>query len=270
MTLLYLGVGITMLLLGKWQLSRAAEKVELLAIASEAQAREPVSIEELSGRPIRRTCEGGDCPAMDSGLDLMVSPVYNRVLLQGAPDGEHQFLWDNRIHKGVAGYEIITPVRLEDGRYVLANRGWLPVGTSREVLPDVAIDVATLNVEGVLTFPSKGLFQGEAMGAAPWDDWPKVIQYLEYGSLEAALQGSLRLATMELVPGVVQSLQSREGSASSAGADEILYADNWQPVANGPEKHYGYAAQWFAMFVALTVLYFWLNLSAPGTGKRED
>jgi cytochrome oxidase assembly protein ShyY1 len=38
----------------------------------------------------------------------------------------------------------------------------------------------------------------------------------------------------------------------------------------GPEKHLGYAVQWFAMATALVGLYLYLSFSQPRIAKRTD
>src|SRR6202034_3263269 len=68
-------------------------------------------------------------------------PRYAQVRLQGSYDGAHQFLLDNMSHNGQPGYEVLTPLRLNDGRIVVVNRGFVPLTASRRQLPDVRIDV---------------------------------------------------------------------------------------------------------------------------------
>lgn len=217
-----------MLALGFWQLSRAEEKIEWQVAADTASQLDPI-------------------PIAEAPLPLTSERRYIRVELTGRFESEQQFLWDNRIHKGLAGYEVVTPFRLVNGQLVLVNRGWVRADQRREVLPDV--DFASTEVEtmsGVLTQPSIGFSSGPAVDPAA-QRWPKRMQHFAFAELNAAL-GEPVLA------GVVQNL------SSSARNSVPMYNDVWQPVSTGPERHYGYAFQWFAMFAALTLLFFYLNL----------
>ena len=38
------------------------------------------------------------------------------------------------------------------------------------------------------------------------------------------------------------------------------YRRDWQPIVYGPEKHYGYAAQWFGMALATIILFFFATI----------
>src|SRR6185312_11348887 len=64
---------------------------------------------------------------------------FQRVSVAGRYDAMYQFLLDNRINEGRAGYEVLTPLDLDDGRTVLVNRGWVPFSGYREKLPDVSL-----------------------------------------------------------------------------------------------------------------------------------
>src|SRR3982751_175946 len=53
---------------------------------------------------------------------------FRNARLQGSFAPARQFLLDNLSHAGQAGYQVLTPFRLIDGRLVLVNRGWIPAG----------------------------------------------------------------------------------------------------------------------------------------------
>ena len=42
------------------------------------------------------------------------------------------------------------------------------------------------------------------------------------------------------------------------------FVREWNPVVVGPERHVGYAVQWFALAAALVILYVWVNLNRIG------
>ncbi len=61
-----------------------------------------------------------------------------RISLSGTFIHDQQFLLDNRSHQGRPGWEVLTPLALDDGRLILVNRGWIPFSGDRTRLPDVA------------------------------------------------------------------------------------------------------------------------------------
>ena len=260
-TALYLLVAVAMLALGRWQLLRADEKIALLENAARSRAAPAVALERVD-----------DVAA--------AADAYRRVRVSGRWLGERQLLWDNRAHAGRAGYEVVTPLRLGDGRLALVNRGWIAPGPTRAALPDVALPIvaaeADVSLEGLLSQPSKGFASGDALAAS--GAWPRVLQYFDYAAIEAALGEPI-------VPAVVQAQVAddtgafadarRDASAplpeasSGEAVRAALLAPNWRPAASGPEKHYGYAFQWFAMATALTAVFVVVNLSRNESDESE-
>jgi len=238
-TLLYLVVLVAMLLLGRWQLLRADEKIELIERAEVARLADPVPAARLDA-----------AAAEQAGIG------YARVAAHGRWLPSRQFLWDNRAHGGRAGVEVITPLQLDDGRLLLVNRGWLPLSTRRERLPDVSLDdiAEPVSLGGLMSRPSRGFAQGEAFVAdAPW---PRYLQYFDYAAMAAALRA-------DVLPAVLQP---------GAGDPDARWrlTSNWQPAASGPEKHYSYAVQWFAMAIALTIIFGVVNRRRPPSDNAPD
>ena len=220
-----------MLYLGTWQMNRAALKVTMQQAseqASRASALPVASVEDWAS----------------------AATSYRRVNVVGQFDSTRQFLWDNRTHKGQAGFEVIIPLKLESGQWVLINRGWIAPGISRSDLPDVQLpeksSVGIISIDGVLSRPSKGFSSGEAV--ANEGQWPRLLQFFDYTAISTALG--------EPVLPVVVQIQSVGISGDEATVytprPEWLTA-NWQPAASGPAKHYSYAFQWFAMAVAFFI-----------------
>lgn len=216
--------------LGFWQLSRANEKIAILQAAQEADLQPPLqNLERIDG-----------------------TDVYRQVELTGYFDLDRQFLRDNVVLNNRPGYEVLTPFyyKYSDGveaeRAILVNRGWVSLGVDRKQLPTleplVSDDDLPLRIVGILAQPSKGFTLGEAIHPAQ-QNWPLVTQYLDYEAL------SERLDTIPLLPAMVILEKGHRLGLSYS----------WQPVANGPEKHYGYAFQWFAMLLAVVILFIYLN-----------
>src|SRR5262245_38659199 len=67
-----------------------------------------------------------------------------RVSLRGVFRPELTVLLDNRIRNHRIGYEVLTPLRLDDASYVLVNRGWFERGAKEPAAP-----LNRVQVEGV-------------------------------------------------------------------------------------------------------------------------
>lgn len=210
---------------GFWQLDRAEEKRRIGVAQTYRSDKAPLEL-----RP--GLLEAG-------ALERL---VYRRARARGNYRVERQYLLDNRTHKGVAGYHVLTPMRLENSDvHVLVNRGWLPVGPDRARLPDVGVSGERLSEEGYLvTPPGSGL----VLGASGYDDsgWPRVVQRVDLERIREQLEAPLLPLVMRLSP------DSGHG-----------YLREWR-VRTGlsPERHVGYAIQWFAMAAALVLLCIWV------------
>lgn len=210
--------------LGRWQWGRAEHKQ---ALAREFAAGAG-SVQALGAR----------------GTQAL--PRYSRVSVEGEWDAGRQFLLDNRIRDGQAGYEALTPLRLADGRWLLVNRGWVPFGGYRDRLPEVATGLRTgrVTVQGRLDeLPTPGMASGRAAPATQ-GAWPRVTAFPRPAELAAAL-GVARLEPQVLLL----------DAAEPAG-----YRRDWQPFVRGPEQNYSYAVQWWSFGVLLMVLFVVMNL----------
>jgi len=185
-------------------------------------------------------------PAIDPGTQALEAlPRFARVQLEGRYDAEHQILLDNRMHAGRAGYEVLTPFELRDGRWVLVNRGWVPFSGYRDRLPDVALagDAGSVTVTGrVDTLPVQGMAAGHA-APDPGASWPKLTSYPRHDELVAVLGRAV---------GARQVLLDAEAPDG--------YIREWQAPGIPPERHFSYAAQWWLFAATVAVLYVILNL----------
>jgi len=225
-----IGLLVLMLLmsLGFWQLDRAEQKRVLL--------------QAYGDRPTDA--------AIRIGSDFTLGPDwrYRRAQVVGTYDAEHQFLLDNRVLQGRVGYHVLTPLRLAQGdAVVLVNRGWVAQGATRADLPPLPAPAdAELSTEGLIDFPSDKVFVlGEGEDRDP--GWPKVLQQIRL-DLHAQQLG------VRLLPMVLLLDKDQPGG----------FVREWNPVVVGPEKHLGYAVQWFALAAALVILYVWVNLNRIG------
>ena len=218
--LAYLCLLPVLLTLGVWQLNRADEKRVALRLQDQQQSAE---ILELSG----------EIQEADKNI------IYKNIHALGHFDDEHQFLLDNQVYKGRAGYIVLTPFRLKDAnKAVLVNRGWLPVGNNRSDLPDVKVEGGEISITGRINhFPRVGMkLEGAEI---PADNWPAVVQVIDINVLSKLLAYPLVNFQIEL------------DKLSPNG-----YTREWQEASSmTPEKHRAYAVQWFLLALTLTVLF---------------
>jgi surfeit locus 1 family protein len=164
-------------------------------------------------------------------------PLYQRVSVSGALDGGHQFLLDNRVFHGRAGFEVLTPLTRSALPTLLVDRGWVPFGGLRTQLPDVTLEAAgAVTLTGrIANLPSAGLASGRA-APAPGGAWPKVTSYPRVDELAAALGAPVSPRILLLDP------HSPYG-----------YERDWQPPGLPPLRHFGYALQWWSFAVLALV-----------------
>ncbi len=233
-TLLALAVLTLLLGLGFWQLDRAEQKRVLQASFERGEAAGSVELQaEMAGQ---------------------ISARYRQVWAQGHYDAAHQYLLDNKVHAGRVGYQVLTPLRLDNtDAVVLVNRGWVPQGATRADLPEIPAPGEAVIIQGKLDFPPDRVFalgEGEARHAG----WPKVIQWVEVELLREQLDANL------LPMLVLLDAQQPDG-----------FVREWTPVREfGPERHTGYAVTWFSCAVVLVILFFWATLQRPDSNNKEQ
>jgi surfeit locus 1 family protein len=173
---------------------------------------------------------------------------WQRVRVTGRYVPERQILLDNMTHEGRAGFQVLTPLRRENGAALLVNRGWVPMGASRSDLPqiDVADDRRTV-VGRVHTLPRPGLRAGAAAPAE--GPWPRVMSYPTIADVRDALRMEVDERVILLDP------EQPDG-----------YVRAWRPSTFPPERHLGYAVTWFAL--AATVLAAYVITAFKGPEPR--
>ena len=209
--------------LGLWQLERAAWKQELVDAHAASTQLAPVDPGWLlaSGEPA----------------------AFRPVRLRGQYDLAHQLLLDNRTYRGHAGYHVLTPLRIADGEsVVLVNRGWVPTGLDRAVLPELPGPAGPVVIEAVTSLLPEKLFRlGDVEERN--EGWPKVVQQRDLAQFE-------QLLGTGLLP-VILLLDA---------SNDHGFVREWQPVYGvTPDKHRAYAMQWFTLALVLLLIYLGVN-----------
>jgi len=209
--------------LGLWQLQRQDEKQRLLSGYEQQLKMLPLPVSSLEQLPL-----------------LSEEQInFFKIEIAGNYDFAHQFLLDNQVRNSRVGYEILTPLELENqpGEYVIVARGWIPRSETIDIpTPESADYPGSSVLTGMYRpFPKAALRLGAVTTSRAW---PKVVQYPEAREIEALLD-------LDLAPGLLVE------------TDEVKYYSGQRPGGGfGPERHLGYAIQWFAMATALIVIYF--------------
>lgn len=128
-----------LILLGNWQMDRLAWKQALIA-EMEANLAEP---------PV----------ALPSAIETPKAWEFRRVRVRGSFLHEKEMYLSNRTRKGSVGYEIMTPLKREDGAALLVNRGWVPMDRKDPSTRLPGLPSGIVTVEGTLrTDKPKGWF----------------------------------------------------------------------------------------------------------------
>lgn len=227
--------------LGRWQLSRAAQKEALQAML-EARGRMPA----MDGRVL--LSESAMAAAEAETL------VHRAVVLEGRWLPEHTVYLDNRQMNGRPGFFVLTPLQLvgTPSGVVLVQRGWVPRNfQDRTQLPQVQTpqDVVVRVVGRVAAAPSR-LYEfggGESSaGGHGAEGSSRIRQNLDLAAFRT--ETGLALAPLTVVQ-----------TGEAVGAGDGLQRD-WPVVGAGVDKHYGYAFQWFGLCGLMALLYVWFQI----------
>lgn len=167
---------------------------------------------------------------------------YRRVKVRGSYDTHYQILLDNQVEEEVAGYHVVTPLRMENGTHVLVDRGWIAAPANHATLPQVVTPSEMQEVEGTIWLPSDRFF---ALAPMP-----------ESQQWQAAWQNMDMPRYRQAVPFAVLPLVIRLDAASKAGG----FIRNWPRPAERIEMHISYAYQWFGFALAFAVIYLVVNI----------
>ena len=213
---------------GNWQLDRAHQK-----------EREQEAYDQgVSDAPVRLTAAS----VRAEGLRM------RRVEAEGEFIPKDAVLLDNKTRNGVAGYEVIMPLRIgASSMHVLVNRGWIAAGPDRARLPVISTPEAFVRVTGVAIVP------GRFFELAKVDDSGPVWQNL-------TIERFVSRTGLKVLPVMVQQRNDLD--------DGLLRA--WERPDFGIAKHYGYAVQWFSFCGLIIFLYVFFHVKRSRSKKNQE
>jgi len=158
-----------------------------------------------------------------------------RYVVSGQFVTDRYWLLENRMLDSKLGYEVLMAFRVGE-HLLLVNRGWVAAGQYRQDSPQLVLPVAEQRLSGTLKQPSDSRFIEQSY--QPVTQWPQRLLEVDTALMASQFGEPLAAHILLLDPDSPTAL-----------------AVNWQPINMSPAKHTGYAVQWFAMALALTVLW---------------
>ena len=208
--------------LGRWQLQRADDKQRMLdQVALAVAGKQALSLSSASD-------EETIAYAWASGRGHFVSaPVL---------------LLDNQRRGDRVGVHVLSVFEPEGSRALLVDLGWLPVAGERR-MPEVKLPTGNVAIAGLLTPPPAA---GIALGAAydQLDPTRWLLTRVDLVALASVLHIKLAPRVLRLDP------------AQSLGYARDL---NVLPNTLPPERHRGYAVQWFGLSLATLLVALFLS-----------
>ena len=210
---------LVLLALGTWQVRRLAWKEELLATIEMRRAAEPRPLDDVIAAAAEEGGPGGGRGRLD----------YRPAIASGRfePGEARVYATD----QGVVGWQVLSPLRLPDGRALIVNRGFVPdqlLGDApRRAPPKGEVTVAGLLRDPLFDKPNR-FVPDNAADEFYWKDF-------------AALSAALALGEAETVPAILDAGATPTGQLPVGG----------QTVIDLPNNHLGYAVTWYGIAVGL-------------------
>lgn len=225
-------VFLLLLKLGIWQINRAEQKEQRLQRIASLQSEQTSSLIELLARIKPNSKELlNDMPiAFDAYFD------ESTIILE-----------DNQHFKGQLGYRVYQ-VASQEGFHFLINLGWVAGSKNRDVFPVLHPIKGRYQASGHIRFVESAMVLAEQ--AAVQKERMFRVQKIDVGNLE-------QVVGKPLLPFVVYL----------ATDEELGYKKQWLPIVMPPEKHRGYAFQWFSLAFAWMALMIWAAYKAKNNNK---
>lgn len=200
--------------LGRWQYGRYVERSAAADLVSRHYTAEPVPLDSV----------------LPAGAELARDAVWTRIRASGSYLPQEQLYVRNRPQNVVYGYEVLVPLRLDDGSALLVNRGWVPNAERADILPEVPpAPTGPVEVTGWLRRSEPDLRRDLPQG-----------QLASIDIADAAEQTGLDLRGGYLV------LEAERTPADAVSGQAPQRPRALLPPESGTGPHFAYALQWWA------------------------
>jgi surfeit locus 1 family protein len=212
------GIAFILLLgLGTWQVQRLGWKEGLIAQRNAALTAPPV--------------------ALPTTTDAAAALEFHPVEAEGTFLNDHELYLNAQNQRGDQGFDIVTPLRLDDGRVLMVNRGFVPTDHRAPATRAAGEPEGKIRVVGLLRLvgpDNKGFF-------TPDNEPDKNSWFF------------IDLPAMAKVAGVEPVLPFY------VDADTTPNPGGWpvggQTITDLPNNHLQYAITWYALAVVLVPIY---------------
>ena len=211
-----------------WQYGRAKQKIEL---RQQYQAR-------LAMPPLR----------LNDSIAQPETAVFRKIQVSGQYVPDKAILLDNKVRRGVPGYEIVAPLKISGSdRYVLIDRGWIRGDGNRADQSMMRLPQGIVMVSGTAVLPGRGALE------------------LSKDVVEGRIWQNLNLARFrELQQLDVLGFVVQEQS----GGDDGLSRD-WPQPGFGIEMHESYTGQWLLFSALIIFFYIYYGFVRKKTGDKK-
>lgn len=223
--------------LSHWQFTRNEERSHQLALVAQNYDADPVPLSD----------------AIPAGGELDPQDEWRPVTLTGEYLADDQLLTRNRPHGGTSAFEVLVPFRLDDGRVLLVDRGWVPPGDDQpepDAVPAPPSGEATVVVR---------LRPGEALPS----------------SGRSAPEGQVPTINLGLV---ADTISQDAGAVLERSAYGVMVTEDPAPAtapnaldspSDDPGPHLSYAIQWI-MFAIMGFVFIGYVIRTERKHRRED
>lgn len=219
--------------LGFWQLDRAKEKQMILDLWETRQALPPLEFDAVSQGFLFNNTSTGESADIDQR--------FRKIRVTASFDADRYWLLEGKTYRGQVGYQVVMPAKIdfaqsEKDQWILVNRGWVKGSAYRSKLPTFHTPLSSVVIDGNLVEPANALFISEA--DRDIDEWPSQVLEVNTEKMSKQIAHKLHSKIIQIDPESPHALTA-----------------SWPKVNVLPEKHQAYAFQWFAMGLALFVLW---------------
>lgn len=204
--------------LGFWQIERAKQKQAFLDKINRSDEYVKIDFNAVSEQDIQN---------------------FKHVKLQAFTDSEQSILVENVIQNGKLGYQVLQLViEKQSHKQLLINRGWIDGRANRKDIPTIDAPPYEWSISGRLSPIHTQLLSGKA----ELEIYPKLIRVPVLDlSIVSQLEKQFAVA---IEPYVIRLDEKNQGH----------FDIEWSWVSMSPQKHLGYAFQWFGLSFAFLLI----------------